>query len=88
LDRNQKYGKKYNLLDSPIQNIIQSHHHKAQKMTDKSKKIFAEVNMSQDTLRGPLPHYNNFYDEETKQLVREVFKKDFEKYHYNKNMEI
>jgi hypothetical protein len=53
-------------------------------MADKSKKIFAEVNMSQDTLRGPLPHYKNFYDEETKQLVREVFKKDFEKYHYNK----
>jgi hypothetical protein len=75
--------KKYNLLESPILNIIKSPHHKAQKMTVKGKQTFAEVNMSVETLRGPIPEYKNFYDDETRDLVRELFKKDFEKYGYN-----
>ena len=55
-------------------------------MTDKGKQTFAEVNMSLETLSGgPLPQYKNFYDEETRDLVRELFKKDFEKYGYNQN---
>lgn len=77
--------KKYNLLESPILNIIKSPHHRAQQMTDKGKQTFAEVNMSLKTLYGFLPEYKNFYDEETKDLVRELFKKDFEKYGYNQN---
>jgi hypothetical protein len=52
-------------------------------MTVKGKQTFAEVNMSVETLRGPLPEYKNFYDDETRELVRELFKKDFEKYGYN-----
>jgi hypothetical protein len=39
--------------------------------------------MSVETLRGPIPEYKNFYDDETRDLVRELFKKDFEKYGYN-----
>jgi hypothetical protein len=77
--------KKYNLLESPIQNIIKSPHHRAQQMTDYGKQTFAEVNMSLKTLYGVLPEYKNFYDEETRDLVREIFKKDFEKYGYNQN---
>lgn len=79
--------KKYNLLESPIQNIIKSHHHRAQQMTDMDKQTFAEVNMSMKILSGPLPlpHYKNFYDDETRDIVRELFIKDFKKYGYNQN---
>jgi hypothetical protein len=77
--------KKYNLLESPILNIIKSPHHNTQKMTDKVKQNFAEIKMSRETLNKSLPHYKNFYDKETRDLVREIFKKDFEKYGYNQN---
>jgi hypothetical protein len=77
--------KKYNLLESPIQNIIKSPHHYTQKMTDKGKQTFAEVKMSKETLNKTLPHYKNFYDAETKDLVRKLFKKDFKQYGYNQN---
>jgi len=78
--------KRYNLPESPISTIIKSPHHRTHKMTDKGKQNFAEVKMSQETLGGPLPWYQNFYDKETIDLVRELFKKDFEKYGYNKNI--
>lgn len=77
--------KKYNLLKSPILEIIKSHHHMAQEMTDKGNKTFAEINMSMETLSKSIPEYKNFYDEETKALVKELFKNDFEKYGYNPN---
>jgi hypothetical protein len=77
--------KKYNLLKSPILNIINSPHHMAPKMINKGEQTFADVNMSLETLNKPLPIYKNFYDEETRDLVREMFKKDFEKYGYNQN---
>lgn len=77
--------KKYNLLKSPLLNIIKSDHHTAQNMNDKSKQVFADVKMFPGTLSKPLPHYRNFYDDETRDLVRELFEKDFEKYSYNKN---
>lgn len=77
--------KKYNLLESPILNIIKSPHHRTQQMTNYGKLSFAEVNISQKTLHGVLPEYKNFYDDETRDLVKELFKKDFEKYGYNQN---
>lgn len=76
--------KKYNLLESPIPNIIHSSHHMAPKMRDMGK-TFADVNMSLKTLNKPLPDYKNFYDGETRDLVREIFNKDFENYGYNHN---
>jgi len=76
--------KKYNLLESPILNITNSPHHRAQKMTEKVDQNFAEIKMTQETLLGPLPVFENFYDGETKDLVKELFKQDFEKYGYNK----
>ncbi|SDJ17111.1 sulfotransferase family 2 domain-containing protein [Alteribacillus bidgolensis] len=78
--------KKYNLLDSPILDIMQSPHHRAQKMTNKNNKIFAEINMSQESLKKPLPDYKYFYDAETIDLVRELFKKDIINYGYDQHI--
>lgn len=75
---------KYNLLQSPIENIIQSSHNMSQRMKNIDKKTFAEVKMSLESVYNePLPQYENFYDHETKDLVRNLFKKDFKKYGYN-----
>jgi hypothetical protein len=76
---------KYNLLQSPIQNIIKPPFHMAQRMTDKSNKMFSEVKMSFETFPKSLPEYKRFDDQETRDLVREIFKKAFEKYDYNPN---
>lgn len=76
--------KKYNLLKSPISKIINSPHHRTHKMIDKGNQSFAEVIMTQETLRGFLPEYENFYDQETRVLVNDLFKKDFEMYGYTK----
>lgn len=72
---------KYRLLDCPILTISNSSHHLSQKMIDKG--AFAEVKMSLKPYGRSLPTYESFYDEETKVLVRELFKKDFEKYGYS-----
>ncbi|MBT2737864.1 sulfotransferase family 2 domain-containing protein [Bacillus sp. ISL-7] len=77
--------KQYNLLDSPIQNIIKSPHHVAPRLIVKTNQSFSEVKLSVKELRGYVPEYQFFYDEETKALVRELFKKDFEKYGYNQH---
>jgi hypothetical protein len=72
---------KFHLLDSPILNISNSSHHLSQTMIEKG--LFAEVKMSLKPYGRSLPTYESFYDEETKGLVRELFKKDFEKYGYS-----
>ncbi|WP_066335820.1 MULTISPECIES: sulfotransferase family 2 domain-containing protein [Metabacillus] len=74
---------KYNLLASPIQNISKSPHHMAQNMTDKGKGSFAEVKLTLETAVGSLPTYESFYDGETIDLVKELFKKDFISFGYN-----
>jgi hypothetical protein len=72
---------KYRLLDSPILSISNSSHHLSGKMVEKG--AFANVKMSLKPYGRTLPTYESFYDIETKDLVRELFKKDFEKYGYN-----
>ncbi len=76
---------KYNLLQSPIKNIINSPHNMSQRMKDINEGTFADVKMSLESFNKPLPQYKNFYDYETKNLVRDLFKKDFKKYGYNQN---
>jgi hypothetical protein len=83
---------KYNLLQSPFENIIKSRHHMSQRMNDMGKATFAEVKMtfeevkmSKESFNKPLPQYKNFYDQETRDLVRDLFKEDFERYGYNQN---
>lgn len=78
--------KKYNLLDSPMDMIIKSSHHNAPNVSNSGKHTLADVKMSMETIfNAPLPQYKTFYDQETKDLVNELFKQDFEKYHYKQN---
>jgi hypothetical protein len=72
---------KFHLIDSNILSISNSSHHLSHTMIEKG--AFAEVKMSLKPYGRSLPTYESFYDEETKDLVRELFKKDFEKYGYN-----
>jgi Sulfotransferase family len=77
--------KEYNLLDSPIQNIIKSSHHMASRLNVKTNQSFSEVKLFVKELHGSLPEYKFFYDEETKALVSELFQEDFEKYGYSQH---
>ena len=74
--------KKYNLLESPIPSIIKSHHHRTLKMTDMDKQTAQPGTKSLNEIS---PDYKDYYDNETIDLVKELFKRDFEKYGYNQN---
>ena len=79
--------KKYGLLKSPILDLTKSHHHMTQIMTLKGE--FAETKFKEQfklgTFSNPLPTYESFYDDETMDLVKKIFQKDFEAYGYNKS---
>jgi len=73
-----KIEESYGLVKSPLEIINKSGHYFSSRMIltgDYSKIAFAKLNKL-------LPTYHSFYDKETKDLVREVFKKDFEVYGY------
>ncbi|WP_221567789.1 sulfotransferase family 2 domain-containing protein [Alkalihalobacillus sp. TS-13] len=78
--------KSYNLLQSPLNDIIKSPHHVTQKMDENDSRIFANTKMSIASFNQSLPPYKNFYDQETMELVREIYKMDFIKYGYNQKM--
>lgn len=73
--------KSHGLAKSPLETIIKSEHHFSSKMAltgDHSETIFTNCN-------GQLPTYQSFYDKEVKDLVKDIFKKDFEVYGYKKH---
>lgn len=75
--------KKYGLVKSPLASIIESDHHFSPSMVpmdDFSDTIITEGFFSD----GTFPHYRSFYNDETKSLIEQVFKKDFEVYDYKK----
>ncbi|MDT9027452.1 sulfotransferase family 2 domain-containing protein [Rossellomorea yichunensis] len=72
---------KYGLIQSNLSDIIKSPHHLSSKMTNKG--LFADVIITKSSSIEALPMYDSFYDKETKDLVRELFKKDFDAYGYN-----
>jgi hypothetical protein len=73
---------KYNLLKSPLSDILTSTHHNSKKMT---LHVPSAESMKMKTLEGDLPTYESFYNKETIDLVREIYKKDFEAYGYNQD---
>lgn len=73
--------KKYGLLPAPLNELSQSGHHFNPMMIHKGN--FSDVRTT-DPLFPNLPTYESFYDEDTKILVEEIFKKDFETYFYKK----
>ncbi len=76
--------KSYGLLASPLEEITKSHHHNADKISAGINQSFADVKLSKQSLRNmSLPDYRHFYDEETKNLVQELFTDDFKTYGYS-----
>ncbi|WP_176345120.1 sulfotransferase family 2 domain-containing protein [Priestia aryabhattai] len=74
---------KYKLLNSPILSLTRSSHHVSHRMQNKGG--FADIKMTIEVFNNPMPTYESFYDDETKNLVENLFAKDFEKYKYNKD---
>lgn len=77
--------KKYNLPHSPLEEFFSSVHHNPRK---KVKYPYSLANTlftieSFNKIRSQFPSYDSFYDEETKQLVREIYKNDFQTYGYS-----
>lgn len=76
--------RKYNLLTSPLDKITKSNHHVSHKMTQFNSQSFADVNMYKLVTSGSnLPPFESFYNHETKQLVQDIYKKDFIKLGYD-----
>ncbi|MCA0987887.1 sulfotransferase family 2 domain-containing protein [Guptibacillus algicola] len=82
-DELKKIEKQYSLLPSPIEKIVKSPHHVAQKMAEFGEESFADIKMTASSLNDSLPTYHNFYSDETIGLVREIYKQDFENYNYS-----
>ena len=72
----------YGLLDSP-QSIFESQHHRSHLMKEEGD--WAEKLITEETFsREYLPTYDSFYDQETIELVNELFAEDFAVYGYQK----
>lgn len=79
----QKIENNHGLLKSPISLISKSSHHFTERMIQKGD--IAEKVFTIEIFTGPFPTFESFYNKETKELVKEIFKKDFEAYGYDKN---
>jgi hypothetical protein len=74
---------KFQLKNSPLHEFVKSPHHLTQAMKSNGQQSFADVRCSRSTIKTPLPDYTDFYNDETKKLVQELFKKDFSHYGYD-----
>ncbi|WP_216828232.1 sulfotransferase family 2 domain-containing protein [Alkalihalobacterium elongatum] len=72
---------KYGLLKTPLSQITDSHHHYSKRM--KHDGNYADMIPDKEFWKKNLPTYDSFYDNETIDLVKEIFKKDFKVYKYN-----
>lgn len=83
-DEITRLEEKYNLKKSPITTITESPHHFSfgpfQKMFEKGD--FSEKVLSLDHFYGKLPTFESFYDQETKELVGDIYNLDFKAYGY------
>jgi hypothetical protein len=79
----RKIEEKYGLLSSPLSQLSNSSHHFSNRMVFEGD--YAEKILTKELYKGKFPTYKSFYNKETKKLVEEIFKKDFEVYKYNKN---
>lgn len=70
---------RYGLLHSPLIELTKSPHHFSNKM--KMEGQHAETVITSNSLVHPT--YKSFYDEETLELVKKLYKKDFNAYSYD-----
>ena len=78
----RKLEHKYQLKQSPLRQLTLSPHHRKAKM--KQRLDAADVSFSRAMLKMPLPTYDSFYTTETLQLIRKIYKKDFDMYNFAK----
>ncbi|WLR43112.1 sulfotransferase family 2 domain-containing protein [Bacillus carboniphilus] len=76
---------KYNLKNSPLNELIKSDHHNRSYMTLKEQYADTKLYTKQIVNNEPIPSYDCFYDKETKSLVEKLYKVDFETYSYKRN---
>ncbi|MFN2746427.1 MULTISPECIES: sulfotransferase family 2 domain-containing protein [Bacillus] len=72
---------KYKLLKSPLSQLSKSPHHLSDLMLKKGK--FADTVLTISSFDWVLPTYESFYNQETKQLVQDIFMKDFQIYGFD-----
>lgn len=82
-DSIRQIERRYGLNPTPLEMISDSGHHFSSNMIHKGN--FADVRTT-DPSFPHLPTFESFYDDETKALVEEVYKKDFEHYMYKKEL--
>ncbi|KFN01742.1 RNA methyltransferase [Bacillus clarus] len=73
---------KYRLKKSPLNLLTKSWHHQSHKAIYKGNYADADIT---NPLFPKLPTYDSFYDEEAIQLVKDIFKQDFNMYGYSLN---
>jgi hypothetical protein len=73
----------YGLATSPLENLSESHHHRASFQDFAEGGCTADLEITSEQVRqGRVPAYDSLYDEETRSLVRTCFAADFEAYDY------
>ncbi|MEC0554664.1 sulfotransferase family 2 domain-containing protein [Bacillus haynesii] len=72
---------KYKLLKSPVSQLSKSPHHLSDTMLKKGK--FADTVLTMSSFDWVLPTFESFYNDETKELVQDIFAKDFEVYGFD-----
>lgn len=73
----------HQLLDSPISKIIPSDHHNQEKEIFIPSRPIADIIFKWEDFEKSIPHYSYFYDDETEELVKNIYKIDFEIYEYS-----
>ncbi|WP_349409988.1 sulfotransferase family 2 domain-containing protein [Pseudalkalibacillus sp. SCS-8] len=79
----KKIEKTYQLNPSPLDEIIRSPHHVTEKMNSRDNRNFANMRLTSMSFYQSLPPYENFYDQDTMNLVRTIYQKDFIQYGYD-----
>ncbi|WP_261379068.1 hypothetical protein [Bacillus licheniformis] len=68
-------------MKSPLSQLSQSPHHLSDIMIKKGK--FADTVLTMSTFDWAFPTFESFYNDETKELVHDIFAKDFEVYGFD-----
>ncbi|WP_144701106.1 sulfotransferase family 2 domain-containing protein [Fictibacillus phosphorivorans] len=77
--------KKFDLKKAPLNQLSSSNHHNSQRMNLKVTNSYATRNMKPYLLKD-IPSYEHFYDDETMQIVKNLYADDFKKLGYNPNI--
>ncbi|KAA6449396.1 sulfotransferase family 2 domain-containing protein [Bacillus swezeyi] len=74
---------KYRLLKSPLSQLSKSPHHLSALMLKKGN--FADAVLTMSSFDWVFPTYESFYNKETKELVQDIYAKDFDMYGFDPN---